>query len=1060
MYLLLNSSESSLSRYHINNCNFTDNQLPSYTSDITMVPPFVPHLNDYIGLGLGGGMGIVLMNNVTQIEVVISSSSFINNRAPWGAGLCIQFQDQTCNNYIHIVNTSFSGNTAFHGGGGANVRLPKDSEQNLVVFQGVVFSNNTAEYGGGTSITARVSDINSGYKQRIVAEFCNCTWVSNYGAYSPALDASPFTFDHLSEGIFPSIAVYNSLFTNNHMKLAREKSERSYYINSGAFTIARLSVKFYEHIFFENNSFSALALLSARAEFKENVHISFRNNTGFTGGAILMYGISALFTASNSYFEFIGNEALVDGGAIYYRTIQPLEFFHGRACFLQYKGTEENVLKRNLTFTFKYNTAKYSGSSIYSSTFHGCFYNYLDDLNAHDIKDFFNHIGNFSFEDEEDINGKNVSMFSSYGHKFVGQVSSVQSIPGQLVDFDLELWDEFSQPVHTNLAVQVDKDNSNITLNSLYTDGNSIRVYGIEGSNGTLIFSQANIVHKVYFPINVTLLDCAPGYFYDNGSQSCRCSADVHEQAYPFMLFCNYSKFRAYIARSYWVGYYPPNKMGPLYLYTSFCPSQLCRLSKHVDSHYLLPNTSKELNDFVCVENRTSTLCGLCKEGFSTLYHSRQLSCSKVSKRQCNIGPLFYILSEIIPVSLLFAIIMVLDISFTSGSINGLIFFSQIQNYITIDFNYYTDADSKLFNQTYLLILQHGYHVIYGVLNMEFLNIEPLSFCLFKDSQIMHVLVFKYFTTTYALILILLLVALMNYSRCGRLCRMRRRFNAKTSVTNGISAFLVICYTQCARVTFYILMKAELVGNKKMGSNHYVTVTYFGGLPYFKGGHLFFAVPAVVVLITFVVLPPLYLISFPLVLHLLALCGLSEHPAVTKMIQLLQVNRLKPLLDTFQFNYKDKMRFFAGLYFMYRVAILSIHSRYQGDNQVFLRLSALLLVLFLGVSSIAQPYISRKHNIIDSLLLLNLTAINGLTLFCIESQRNTDKMGKTRVTKALTIGLLQLILLYIPLITCLCVLLYKFIQLFHHHWLCRVKNTIIEDADNEEREMLLDHEKM
>ena len=106
------------------------------------------------------------------------------------------------------------------------------------------------------------------------------------------------------------------------MKLTHEKSERSYYINSGAFTIVRLSVKFYGHIFFVNNSFSALALISTRAEFKDNVHISFRNNTGFTGGVILMYGISVLFTASSTYFEFIGNEALVDGGAIIYTTGQ------------------------------------------------------------------------------------------------------------------------------------------------------------------------------------------------------------------------------------------------------------------------------------------------------------------------------------------------------------------------------------------------------------------------------------------------------------------------------------------------------------------------------------------------------------------------------------------------------------------------------------------------------------------------------------------------------------------------------------------------------------------
>ena len=235
------------------------------------------------------------------------------------------------------------------------------------------------------------------------------------------------------------------------------------------------------------------------------------------------------------------------------------------------------------------------------------------------------------------------------------------------------------------------------------------------------------------------------------------------------MYYCNYTEFRAYIERSHWVGYYPPNETDSLHLYTAFCPSQLCRLSKLVSSNHLLPNTSKTLSDFVCVENRTGTLCGLCKPGFSTLYHSRQLSCSNISKYKCNLGIIYYILSEIIPVSVLFAVIVWFDMSFTSGSINGLIFFSQIQDYITVDFNYYTDADSQMFNQTYLLLLQHGYHLLYGIINMEFLNIEPLSFCLFHNSHVMHILILKYLTTIYAFVLILVLIGFLNYCKCGKL---------------------------------------------------------------------------------------------------------------------------------------------------------------------------------------------------------------------------------------------------------------------------------------------------
>jgi hypothetical protein len=1059
MYLLLNSSESSTSRYSIIHCYFISNQFTSFSDagSIHRNPNFIPRLNDDIGSGLGGGMGIVIMKNITQIEIVINSSFFEDNKAPWGAGLCIQFQDHVYNNSIQIVNTNFTGNSAFLGGGGVNIRFQKCSQENIVVFQGILFSNNVAKHGGGTSIISRACHFSDQHghnlNQDMVTKFSKCTWFNNSGNYSPAIDASPFSYDHLSEGFFPLFIIKDSSFVKNHIHIPRNqmntKLNKNFYINSGAFTVARLSVSLSGKIYFKNNSFSALVLISASARFGENSHVSFIENKGFKGGAILMYGISSLKITDNTYFEFFQNRALIDGGAIYYETIQPLDFFYGRSCFLQYSGTETNVHNRNLTLIFDSNMANHSGNSIYASTFHGCFFHYINSLYAHNITAFFNYIGNFSFDGMS-------KAFSSYGHKFVGNMASVDSIPGKLIDFELKLLDEFNQTIDTNFAVQVNEDSPKLALKNSFTIGNSTCVYGEEGASGTLIFSQQSTVHKVYFPIYVTLLNCAPGYFYDNNTMTCRCAADVYKRAYPFMYYCNYTEFRAYIERSYWVGYYPPNETNSWHLYTSFCPSQFCRLSKLVSSNHLLPNSSKNLSDFVCVENRTGTLCGLCKPGFSTLYHSRQLSCSNVSKHECNLGAIYYILFEIIPVSILFAVIVWFDMSFTSGNINGLIFFSQIQEYIAVDFNYYTDADSRMFNQTYLLSLQHGYHLLYGIIDMEFLNIEPLSFCLFHNSHVMQVLIFKYFTTIYAFILILFLVGFLNYCKCGfcgKLCRMRKR---ERSVTNGISAFLVICYVQCARVTFYILMKADLFGNKIMGSHSHVTVTYYGGLPYFKNDHLYYAIPAVLVLLTFIVFFPLYLLCFPLVLHLLAFCSLNEHPLVTKMLCLLQVNRLKPLLDTFQFSFKDRMRFFAGIYFLYRVAILSVHSSFQGNNELFLDVSVVLIVIFFGINSIAQPYISRKHNIIDSLLLLNLVAINGLTLFCLKSQARMDKMGDINYTLALSIGVLQLILLYLPLFVCVCILLYKILHLFRQRF-CSTKSSTWSTGvtDDEECELLL-----
>ena len=65
-----------------------------------------------------------------------------------------------------------------------------------------------------------------------------------------------------------------------------------------------------------------------------------------------------------------------------------------------------------------------------------------------------------------------------------------------------------------------------------------------------------------------------------------------------------------------------------------------------------------------------------------------------------------------------------------------------------------------------------------------------------------------------------------------------------------------------------------------------------------------------------------------------------------------------------------------------------------------------------------------------------------------------EKTGKVNYTLALSIGVLQLILLYLPLFVCLVILFYKFFRVLHCRF-CFIKSTT-EIADDEEREVLLE----
>ena len=73
-----------------------------------------------------------------------------------------------------------------------------------------------------------------------------------------------------------------------------------------------------------------------------------------------------------------------------------------------------------------------------------------------------------------------------------------------------------------------------------------------------------------------------------------------------------------------------------------------------IDNYSLIkmPNASEDLTNFFCGSKRQGLVCGECKEGYSAYFHSRDVLCG--DNKYCGIGMLFYLLSEIIPITVFF----------------------------------------------------------------------------------------------------------------------------------------------------------------------------------------------------------------------------------------------------------------------------------------------------------------------------------------------------------------------------------------------------------------------
>ena len=990
----------------ISYCEFVKNKLPpQYRGNQDPVPLDVTKKREWNRQSTGGGMAILLLNGTNATRINVSNCHFVNNRARWGGGLCIYAQEETYNNTVFVTSSTFVNNSAEWGGGGVQIRLGEldEQSQNHIHFESVTFGRNYAFFGGGTSVSALL--LSYVPKPGEILKFINCTWDRNGGHYSPAVDLSPYRFQQLRQGYSP-IPLFKDIKVQNNYNNTSIKS-MSHAIQ-GVFVVTRFTVHFQGSVQFEENWYTALHLTSGRAVFA-NCSVYFYGNRGIRGGAIAIHSFSALVVNDFSHFKFINNSAVRVGGGIYYAPIDQKECFIGQTCFLEYGGKENNISRRDISFEFDGNKAPLGGTSIYSESIHSCYYAYFEDnLTETSIKNltkFFDLIGDFNF-DTQNLNDTVLPLATAVRKVELNETSPLRTLPGKPLYFPLVMYDEFGTAVHSEIGLRVE-DKEQVRLDNHFTVNYKTRVFGAVDQNATIVLSTPQQLCSIDYKINVMLLPCPPGFYYNQYFKRCWCSSDNKSHSYPAITKCDYVHFKAYIKSGYWVGYYPSHTKNESTLYTAFYPS----IFNNSNTTGLLEITadSDGLSDFMCGSSREGILCGKCKGGYSAYYHSKKVTCGE--NGLCKFGIIFYILSDIIPTVIFFTVVITLGVSFSSGAMNAFVFFSQVVDVFSQDLIFSQSySEAKVIN-----MLQAGHKFIYGIFNIEFFSVFP--FCLWEGATVLDALAFKYITTMFALVLITVIVIAMNFSltsvRCLQICKAKKAFRWRkdSSVTHGISTFLIICYGQYTRVSFFILTTTYLQGKPGVKP---IPVTYYGGLPYLSNAHLLYAVPAIICTALLVVLPPLLLLLYPLILHLLSLCGLSEHPVVNKTLQLLRINHLLPLFDSFQSCYKDKMRFYAGFYFLYRVAAFLAYMHSETLPPVFLAL------LILGIHSVLHPYKLWKHNAIDGLIFLDIAIINSIT-----EMIKTSLITQNNNNHILQLKFVQLVFIYMPMIPLLLIILVK-----------------------------------
>ena len=624
------------------------------------------------------------------------------------------------------------------------------------------------------------------------------------------------------------------------------------------------------------------------------------------------------------------------------------------------------------------------------------------------------------------------------------KLMTIHFIPGKQKKLPYShAYDEFGSTVNSMFALLINTmdDSIPVELNpfSKYTDDFTVILHGIPQRHGmanhSIPSNTSNITAAVRPPqlvlqsvdntdlllvVNIVLQCCPPGYVFKYGSGNmgtCQCGmltvngiAKCNEK-HPEMI-------GAVLERDHWAGYLPSNDQHSCdgqKFFTGQCPPGYCQ-----SQQITLPenNSQHKLDEMVCAgSDRRELLCGDCLEGkgIAVNFNGIRPVCTSCEEGLSKVGILVWILSEWVPMLAFMFVLMLFNIDLVSGRFNSFLLFAQLLAFSTIR----GDAELGPVHNAFVRI----YRFLYGMWNLDFFGVLLPPYCLAPNANLtlLQTLLLHYciglFPLTVAITLIVLERSAEKWICCHRvdqcLRRMRRlkaKYSDGMSYDRALPAFVILGFTRFLVSSSYILVNQTITGED---GERKVVVWWQGSVPYGSIQHIAYFIPAIVILLVFVLLPSYLLLTLPIGPQLFGRLIIAVPPL--RKLQRMQTfcsnvytdRWVYHFINVFQGCYKERFRSFSSLYLFHRivhllVAVLLPKAEDALCIQIFLTVALLLLIAAL------QPYTSCKLNNLDAAILGNMALILILSLYITDFNK---PMGTRQFYASV-----QMILIYLPLL--------------------------------------------
>lgn len=990
------------SEYSIESSTFHHNEA-------TLVNPedhtfILPQLRTHLAFGRGGGISVFFKGNAINNKVTVSGSNLTHNEALWGAGLFVEYQDMSQNNTFLIENSTLDNNRCINssseqsgtGGGGARVGYiffgQTHSKYNSIRFNNVHFTTNRAYFGGGLSFYVARENTPSPTNQ---LEFNHCVWSKNTARVGAGADLS--IWHPVPAGAVVKPIFLNCTFENNSASYTQALGR---FVGIGTLYVDSIPVLFKDHMVFQFNNETALAAVSTGIYISENTTAYFHNNIGRNGGAIALMGYAFLEVSKGTDLHFVNNSAEIKGGAIYGQSIGEHDLISSRNCFIRYSDIRSTPLEWNVTFSFFNNTANSETNSIYVTSLLTCLWGGAFGSTEQNAAAVF--CWNTDGEPKKWIYGDSdcssdiATSPASFNSSHNDTKFSLKVFPGMRTTLPIETLDDRNKDVtdYTVLIGQVVPNyTSTIALDksSVYISDNSVEVHGDPNTWGVVKLETID-PRVISTQVNITVDYCPPGMIPEltGVDTSCECNG-----SYSGLIQCYGTEFHSKLQRGAWIGFPNDNHSSPLL--AGQCP--YCA-GINSSQYFYIPQHTSQLEGALCGKlNRTGVLCGQCKDGLGPTVNSKHFNCVNCTEDDVKKNWFFYLLTEFLPITLFFFVVVFFNVSVTSGPANAFVFFAQITTTaITLDGDGTIRMDDAIPNAN---IAEDLLHVVpYGIWNLNFFRPYLPKFCLSPNITTLQLMSTGYITAFYPLVLVSIFYSFSwlygkGYRPIVCLCRplhfcfarLRRIWNFQQSIVHALATFILLSYTKFTLVSFILLTATPLLSNT--GGVVDLRLYYDGSIVFGSTEHLPYLIVSVVVLLTFVALPPIILIV-PSVIHLVQKFLISRVPDCCGRCQ--PGATFEQFLTAFHGCYKDgtggpddegnkyDFRWFAGFYFLLRVILLGIYA-FTPDWFFQCALQQLVCTGAFLAFVILRPYKNDLYNKVDAAIFAIIIALCSITMY-------------------------------------------------------------------------------